>query len=63
MPAIKPTILLLFTDRQLRTYPKRELPVNPDACLNYQDQAWANPEIPGYSATKSDLGNATRGKP
>ncbi len=31
-----------------RTYPKREMPENPDAGLLFQDHPWANQSIPGY---------------
>jgi choline-sulfatase len=33
----------------LRKYPKKELPANPDAGMLYQDHAWANQRIDGYS--------------
>lgn len=32
-----------------RTYPKLELPANPDASLLYQDHPWADQHLPGYS--------------
>ncbi len=35
---------------KLRTYPKREMPENPDAWLIYQDHPWADQRVPGYEA-------------
>jgi arylsulfatase len=36
-------------DGKLKLYPKREMPSNPDAWLLYQDHAWADQRIPGYT--------------
>jgi len=32
-----------------RQYPRRTMPVNPNAGMLYQDQPWADQTIPGYT--------------